>query len=197
MEHSKEDKFREAILIAEIGLLLGLGLSVTVVLRSPQFRAEAKLIARGVGSLTAGVGLKVGKLEARIVKSAVGVSLRGRGLALDALDATVRDIGKGGKKTIRKLRFLNGAVVAAEVGVAVIQEKERTGDPAQVVAAGAVTLAAGTLTLGLLPQGVSGLVRDPESGTLVFHGSTASFFSKANLTDLVAESIRLLTGLGT
>jgi len=196
LAHLKEDETQRAILIAEISILLGLGLSVSVVLRSPQVRAEAELIATGVGRITAGVGLKVGALESRIVKSAGLGVVKGRSLAIDGVEALVRDIRKGGgKKTISKLRFLNGAIVAAEVGVAVVEEGEETTDPAQIIAAGAVALTAGTLTLGLLPEGVSGLVRDPDSGTLVFHGSTASFFSKENLTDLVAESIRLLTGI--
>lgn len=208
--HEREEKVRRQLLIAQVSLMLGLGFSVTVVLRSARFRQEASLIARGVGRATAGVGLKVGALEARLVNrvvKTVGFGIvRSQNITMDALDALIKDVGTGGKKTIRKLRFLNGAVIVAEVGVAVVREAERTeGDVPQVIAAAAVELTAGVLTLGLAPRGTSGLVRDPDTDTLVFVGPPTSgppvvsgsqfigsFLNKANVIDLVGEAVRLL-----
>lgn len=213
MVNDFEERMRRAMLIAQVAIMLALGFSVTVVLRSARFRQEAALIARGVGQITAGVGLKVGALEARIanrvVKTAGFGIVKSRNVAMQVMDAVVRDVSGPAKpeKLPRILRFLNAGVVVAEIAFAVEREDVRTeGDVPQIVAAAAVELTAGVLTLGLAPRGVSGLVRDPETDTLVFVGKSTvpagipvipgaispGFLAKANVIDLVAEAIRLL-----
>lgn len=213
MVNEFEERMRRARLVAQIALMLGLGFSVTVLMRSARFRQEATLLAKGVGRVTAGVGLKVGALEVRVVNRIVKTAGFGvistRNLAIDAAEATVKDIRKGGgKKTIRKIKFVGGLTVGASAVISAIQEEERSeGDVPQIIAAAAVDITAGTLTFGLAPRGVSGLVRDPETDTLIFVGPpttpglsgqakgaqfVGSFLNKANVTDLVAEAIRLL-----
>jgi len=211
MVNDFEERMRRALLVAQVAAMLVLGLSVTILMRSARWRQEAKQIAKGVGRLTAGLGLKVGSLEARlasrVLKTAGFGIVRSRDVVFDVMDAVVRDVSRPGgpKKSLRVIRFLGGAAVAAEVSVAVLREDQRTeGDVPQIIAAGAVEVTAGVLTFGLAPRGVSGLVRDPETDSLIFVGQQGTtldlakgsgsfgFLDKANVIDLVAEAIRLL-----
>lgn len=196
-----EDEVREDLIAKQAALSLILGFSVTIFVGSLSTSKRFESISRAIGRIIieqiSGVGLKVGKLQARVItgvaKGAGGAVIQTRKAAAFSLDALVTDVGKGGTKTFRVLRFLNTATIGIDVALGARREQQEGGDTEQIIAGAAVGLATGVVTLGLLPKGKSRLVRDPATGTLVFQGETIKFFTAQNLTDLLGEAIRLVT----
>lgn len=195
MAESTDERARRELLIAQIAIQVTLGFSLTfLVSNSATAQRDVRLVIKGVGRVIAGPVLQLGKVERIAVRGvSKGIKAAGRAAVLGAIETrgvTVKVFKSG--KVFSALRFLNVISAVADTGLGIKREREQGGDVAQQIAGGAVGLTLGIVTLGLAPKGVSTLERN-EAGSLVLTGSTASFFRKETLTDLVGEAIRLLT----
>lgn len=195
MAEAVDERARRELLIAQIAIQITLGTSMTfLVADSAKAQKNARAVLKGVGTILAGPVIKLGKVERLLVKggakvakvagkaAVVGAS-RTRGFAVKAF--------KSGK-VFSVLKFLNSASALLDLGLGIRKERKEGGDVAQQIAGGAVAFSLGIVTLGIAPKGVSTLERNVE-GNLVLTGSTASFFRKETLIDLVGEAIRVLT----